>query len=349
MFENEIQEEILSRMLQKIDNSLDKREGSIVYDMLAPAAAEFEQAYMELDNVLNFGFADTTYGEYLERRVREVGLVRKSAVQAYGQLTFAGQVNSIVPAGTIVSNGEDEPITAVTLKEAKITSEVVTVPAIVEVGGAEGNVAKGIFNTVVGDLASLFTVTNETPFEQGYDEETDEELIKRYQIRTQNLLATGNDTYYRLLATEVPGVFDARIYPRWNGNGSIKVVVLSPNKKAPSQTVIDAVTENINKQVLLGADITVEGVEEVTIDIDVKLTLQPGYEIPQEEMAENLQEYISSLAFNDLVVRYSRIGDAILDIEPVVDYENLYINGKTSNIVVEDYQVPVLGRLTITI
>lgn len=51
MFENETYENILNRMLDNISDDIDKREGSVAFDMLAPKAIELTQAYSELDNV----------------------------------------------------------------------------------------------------------------------------------------------------------------------------------------------------------------------------------------------------------------------------------------------------------
>ena len=40
---------IMNRMLESVPDTVDKREGSIIYDALSPAAAELAKAYMELD------------------------------------------------------------------------------------------------------------------------------------------------------------------------------------------------------------------------------------------------------------------------------------------------------------
>ena len=40
---------IMNRMLESVPDTVDKREGSIIYDALAPAAAELVKCYMELD------------------------------------------------------------------------------------------------------------------------------------------------------------------------------------------------------------------------------------------------------------------------------------------------------------
>ena len=42
MYENVTYEEILKRMLDRVPSDVDKREGSIVYDALAPAAVEIQ-------------------------------------------------------------------------------------------------------------------------------------------------------------------------------------------------------------------------------------------------------------------------------------------------------------------
>ena len=73
MYEEATYEAILSRMLARIPEDFDKREGSIIYDALAPAAVELAMIYMELDAVLNQLFADTASREYLIRRAAERG------------------------------------------------------------------------------------------------------------------------------------------------------------------------------------------------------------------------------------------------------------------------------------
>jgi uncharacterized phage protein gp47/JayE len=43
-------EEILERMLNRVSDDKDKREGSIIYDALAPAAIELESIRADLDD-----------------------------------------------------------------------------------------------------------------------------------------------------------------------------------------------------------------------------------------------------------------------------------------------------------
>ena len=59
MFENYTYEELLATMLSEVPTDVDKREGSIIFDTLSPAALELAKAYMGMDSVLNNAFAET--------------------------------------------------------------------------------------------------------------------------------------------------------------------------------------------------------------------------------------------------------------------------------------------------
>ena len=48
MFEEKTYDNILDSLLSKVPADIDKREGSIIYDALAPVAAELTQAYINL-------------------------------------------------------------------------------------------------------------------------------------------------------------------------------------------------------------------------------------------------------------------------------------------------------------
>ncbi|MEI3190366.1 MAG: hypothetical protein V8S38_12290 [Lachnospiraceae bacterium] len=60
MYENITYESILQRMLDRIPDDMDKREGAVIYDALAPAAVELQLMYIELDTILRDTFASTT-------------------------------------------------------------------------------------------------------------------------------------------------------------------------------------------------------------------------------------------------------------------------------------------------
>ncbi|GAC41912.1 uncharacterized homolog of phage Mu protein gp47, partial [Paenibacillus popilliae ATCC 14706] len=52
-------EEILERCLERIPDDMDKREGSVIYTALAPAAAELAIMYSLLQSEMDRAFPDT--------------------------------------------------------------------------------------------------------------------------------------------------------------------------------------------------------------------------------------------------------------------------------------------------
>jgi uncharacterized phage protein gp47/JayE len=73
MFEEYTFDNILARMLDRVSDEVDKREGSVIYDALAPAAVELQLMYIELENMLNQCFADTADRTWLIMRAKERG------------------------------------------------------------------------------------------------------------------------------------------------------------------------------------------------------------------------------------------------------------------------------------
>ena len=74
MYEDKTYEAILQEKLARVASYLDKREGSIIYDALAPNSLESAMLYIALDSVLNETFADTASREYLIKRCAERGI-----------------------------------------------------------------------------------------------------------------------------------------------------------------------------------------------------------------------------------------------------------------------------------
>lgn len=86
---------ILQRMLHRVSDDVDKREGSVIYDALAPAAAELSEMYAQLDANQVLLFADTAAGEWLERRTAEFGVERQPATFAQRQGEFLAAMASL--------------------------------------------------------------------------------------------------------------------------------------------------------------------------------------------------------------------------------------------------------------
>lgn len=348
MYETETKAAILQRMLDASDQTLDLREGSATFDLLSPAAIELARAYIELDNVLKFGFADTTYGAYLDLRASERGITRKLAVKAIGSVTFAGTNGTVIASGTVLSTGGNSAVLFVTTAAGTIASGTVTVTAEAQVGGVSGNVAAGAVTLIFGNLAGVTSVTNAAPFAGGINEESDTDLLARFLEDVRKPATSGNANHYRKWALEVSGISDAKVFPIWAGAGTVKVVLLDGNKHAPTSGKVTEVSDYIVTQLPIGATVTVVGATEVAINVAGTYTLKSGATLTEAraQIATALSAYLSTLAFVDPIVRYTQIANIVLSVDAVIDYTSLTINSGTSNITIADGSVAIAGTVT---
>ncbi|HUM45082.1 MAG TPA: baseplate J/gp47 family protein, partial [Fervidobacterium sp.] len=93
MWENMTYENILNDMISRVPSDIDKREGSIIYDALAPAAYKLAEAYFMLRNYVDLFFADTAVGEFLSLRTAELGITRRPATKAIRKIVTTGPVD----------------------------------------------------------------------------------------------------------------------------------------------------------------------------------------------------------------------------------------------------------------
>jgi uncharacterized phage protein gp47/JayE len=350
MYETETKAAVLQRMLDASDQTLDLREGSVTSDLLSTSAIELARAYIEMDNILTFGFADTTYGPYLDYRANERGLTRKAAVKATGSVTITGTNGTAIAAGTILSTGGNTPVLFVTKTDGTIASGYVNIAAEAQLGGVSGNVAAGAITLVFGNLAGVTSVTNAASFDGGTNTESDAELLARYLDDVRKPITSGNANQYRKWALEIAGISDAKVYPIWSGAGTVKVVLLDADKTAPAAPLVTEVTAHIAEVRPIGATVTVVGATEVAINVSATLTLNSGFTLiqAQAQISSGLGAYLKSLAFTDPIVRYTKVANVIGDCDAVADYASLTVNSGTANITIADGSVAIPGTVTVT-
>ncbi|MDQ0154903.1 baseplate J/gp47 family protein [Robertmurraya andreesenii] len=280
-------------------------------------------------------------------RCSELGVIPKEAVKAVGTLTFMGADGTVVPVGTRVSTDSVTPIYFTTVTEGVITDGVCDVEAEAENAGFIGNVAAKKITLVLGDLSGVVTVINNANFDGGTDVESDESLLARYYEKAQKPATSGNANHYLQWAKSVAGVGDARVHPLWNGPGTVKVVLLDTDKTAPPQTTIDDVETFIENVRPIGATVTVVGAEEVSINVSATLTLATDVTLEEvtAQFTEALRQYLKSIAFTGELIRYTRIANLLLDIPPIIDYQDLTVNGAIANIELTGDQVGVIGTV----
>lgn len=341
------QEQILLRLLSNISNEFDKSVGSFFYDAQKPLAIELEVIYGKLEQILLNGFAMTAKGIYLDNKVAEQGLIRKPATYATVSVTATGTVGAVISKGDKVAS--DTLVFTVLETKYIESSGTAVVSAVCDTPGKIGNVPTGAINRFPVTLSGLVSVTNTTPAIGGFDEESDDELRERYFEKVSLPATSGSKYHYIMWAKEVSGVGDAKCLPLWNGNGTVKVIIINSDKQTASGALISEVAAHIEESRPIGATVTVESAIPLSINISVSLTLANGVtaDTARQKISDSISSYLKKNAFSGTYISYAQIGGCILAVDEILDYSNLKVNGGTANVPVPETAVPVLGVVTI--
>lgn len=90
VYEDRTFENILQEMLDEVPEDIDKREGSIIYDALTPAALKLAEAYAEMARNNRLAHAQTSSGEELRKRGEDFGVDPREASKAVRKGVFVG-------------------------------------------------------------------------------------------------------------------------------------------------------------------------------------------------------------------------------------------------------------------
>lgn len=337
-------ESLLNRALERVSSSVDTSEGSFLFDAIVPCIAELYQAYLYIDELEKRVFADTAYGEYLERRCAERGIYRKEATHSIRK----GYFDNEVPIGS--RWGKEELVYIVT--------ELVQNGAYLlkcEQSGVIGNRYDG--NLINMDaVENINSATLGEVVISGANEETDDALRCRYFNSFEKEAFGGNIADYKGKVGSIEGVGQVKVYPAWNGGGTVKLQLLDKANNIPSvdlietvQTLVDPVQNGGEGLGIapIGHSVTVESAEAVEIQLTTHLTFKgSSWENVSSLVNEVVEKYFNELranwSENDLVVRISQIESRILEIEGIIDIEGTQINGSDRNLYLSGEEVPVL-------
>lgn len=350
MYESITYESILRRMITRSlerEPNIDTREGSILYNALAPAAMELQNLYLQLDAVLNQTFADTAMGEYLERRAAERGLVPYAATRA----VLKGVFNMDIPIGSRFSLDELNYIAVERLGEGVYYMAC-------ETEGEAGNTKLGTIIPIqyINGLTDARLTELLIP---GEEREDTESLRKRYFLSLHAQAFGGNIADYREKIVSLDGVGSCKVYPVWNGGGTVKVVFLDSQFAPPSDVLVESVQQAVDPDTGKGAGygfapighvVTVKGAQPLPIDVSAAFTYQEGWDWAQvrTDAEQAVAQYFLELtrewaAQEQLTVRISQLETRFLALSGVIDVADTTLNGQRRNVVLHSEQIPVRG------
>jgi len=345
--------EIISAMLARIPGKYDKREGSFIYDSVAPVAQELEDTHQSLEDVKDKLDIENLEGDELATFVyQRTGITRLPATHAVGELTVTG--NGTVNEGDLFETESGIQFEA-TETVIIATSGTVSIQAVD--AGPNGNVPAEQITLMPITIQGITAVINDEPTIDGFEAESDAALLARYYERRRTPATSGNKAHYINWAKEVAGVGNAKAYPLWNGDNTVKVRIIDADKQPASAGLVELVQEYIDPlsaglgegQAPIGAYCTVESADALIINVVVTVVKDPAVDdvARQANVEEAITDYLADIAFVSDYVGYGNIGSAILASAGVEGYENLTVNGGTSNVAIGDTQVAILGTVTL--
>lgn len=352
MFEDRTFENIMAEMMEDMPDGVSTMEGSLLYNACAKQAARLEEAYLQMEGIVQNMYADTADLEHLMRAGNDRGCFIEAATYA----EFEAQFNCEVPEGSEFNLDEYNYVVFNCVSETE---------HIYEIGCDTAGAAP---NILLGELEPVEYIEG---FEWGKilrctKEGTDEEDEESYRAR---LLATfdyrgfaGNREYYTTRLKELDGVLGCRLQRVQAPSDRIVITIIGEQYRAPSQQTVEEVQTAVDPVVnsgegdgiaAIGHRVTIVPVAETAVNITTSISYAAGYSYQdlQSYIELEIEDYLLRLrqsweTSEEIVIRILQIEAAIVEIEGVVDVTDTTLNGQAANLTITDGSVPVRGILT---
>ena len=179
---------------------------------------------------------------YLDAFCAGVGLTRKGAATAAGNVIFSGAPGIPISAGTQMQDSTGTNIFEVsTTVEIASGQTTVSVPVAAITGGAAGNLAADAPMTLLTAIAGINAIgyVDGNGLSGGFDQETDAQLQERLGERLGSTPQGGAASDFVAWAKQVAGVTRAWVYPLQNGPGTVSVAFMMDGRPDPVPLAAD--------------------------------------------------------------------------------------------------------------
>ncbi|MCI8483509.1 MAG: hypothetical protein HFH41_04120 [Lachnospiraceae bacterium] len=353
MYDEKDFDTILKNMRERVDGDISTEEGTLMHFALAPAAAEIEEVYNNLEAADLNGSALTCDREHLILFGKENNIPIKTATNA----KWLAEFNLDFEIGERFEAGDLTYINIEKAEERKYFLEC-------ETAGAEGNVKpeeellpiEFIEGYEKGELLELM--------EAAMDDEDTEVYRNRYLMeRKQEYSMNGNRAAYRKYVKGLVGVGGVKLERVKKDHRRIKIYVLSSFWKKPADEVISEIQEKVDPKECQGDGqgmapfwhvVDIYPVEEKIIDIQAEFELTEGisFAAVQQDIENAVDDYFISLnktwedtGRNGLVVRTLKLAEAMAEVTGVVDIRNLRLNESEDNLFLEKNEISAKGEI----
>ncbi|GEO64475.1 baseplate J/gp47 family protein [Companilactobacillus nantensis] len=362
----------LSQMMKNVPDDIDKRQGAIIYDALAPAAMVMAQQSLSLSNVVKESYIKTADNEFLDYRAIEHGTSRQLATATQVKAKFLdskGNTIDNIDVGDRFASLGDTPIF---YKVIKINADLTGMLEAEEVGTRPNGYFGQILPVTPNDILSWAEIVEVSI--PSKDNETDEHLRNRLLSTDSWIAYGGNIADYLDMLSKIDSVGSAQVYPVWNGGGTVKLVILDNDLMPASETLLKQVKETIDPVdaesegyglAPIDHNVKVVAPEPITIDISTKVDVdtQADIETLKPKILSAIEDYfkLRRIAWSQinkatgrgytLTIYRSQILSAIMKVDGVVNASIPTLNGIDDDIALtfnnDLSQLPVLGEVNL--
>ena len=359
MYEDKSYQNVLSSLLSYVPHDLDKREGSVIYNALAPVAMEITKLYQDMGEILNETFADTASRYYLVKRAAERGVAPRGATYA----VVKGKFDIEIPIGKRFSGGAMN-YTVKDKIEDEEESALYYYRLACESPGSAGNWYTGQLVPISEDDLGGLTIAEITEvLVGGEDEEDTESFRQRYFSGITSQAFGGNEADYIEKVSALQDVGGVRVYPVWNGGGTVKLVIVNSDCAVPSNALVASVQEAVDPSdssgdgigiAPIGHSVTVQAAVADTVNIALSCTYETGsaWDDVKGNIKIVIDDYLAELNQSwkmpdkeKIVVRVSHLESRILGVGGIKDVTAV-INATVGNHEAPETAVVKLGTLS---
>lgn len=335
-----VRTDVLSRL--STDDLLRRADAEVYARVLGGVA---HGLYGFIDWLSNQVIFDTAEVEFLERWCSIWGITRKAASAATGTVTFAVQVGSYIPSGTLLQTLDG--VQYQTTADAAVVGTSATAPVAAVVAAAAGNRAAGQTLNLVSPIVGVTPSATAGLLSGGADVETDDALRSRLLARIQSPPQGGAASDYVAWALQVSGVTRVWVSAQELGAGTVTVRFVRDNDGTgaaiiPDSSEVAAVQAYIDARRPVTAQCTV--VAPTANPLNFTITgLSPNTAAVQAAIQTELQDLLLREAVPGGTILLSHIRAAISSATGENDFT---LTSPSANVTNTTGQISTMGNIT---
>lgn len=341
----EILESMRGSARQLYGENVNLSERSPLGMFLQVIAWEISEAWKAIEDSHYNSFSSYANESALDDAVSNFGRVRFGGTKATTKIKVTGNIGTTVPKGFLCNT--KSKVMFKTIEEVTLSSEEALVNIESLEIGSNTNVPQGSITEIVNPIAGISSVVNLNDATGGSDIEDDDRLRLRNLEALREPTTGDNLAQYKLWAREVNGVGNIKVLSATPTKGFVTIVLTDTEGLPADSELLDEVFDYIEGLRPVNAGIEVIPAVSRVVPISLKVSVAEGFIIQdiKEDLIMLLTNYFKELALKDNYISHAQIGRQILAIKGVIDYADLKLDSKMTNIELDNNEVPILGLI----